>query len=89
LETPKDECDEEDFVPAKSAEEMCADELAALRATGSPGYDAVEETNVVPLRLVAPVFRDPPRKADQSHLKPRPITLPTFPIIPLRLREAA
>lgn len=83
------ELDEEEFVPVKTNEEMCADELAALMATGCQGYGAVEETNVIPLRLHAPAFCDAPRKADQSHLKPRPITLPTFPIIPLRIREAA
>ena len=80
---------EDEFVPKKSDEEMCADELDALKATGRHGYDSVEEESSLPVLLTAPAFRDPPRKADQSHLIARPITLPTFPIIPLRLREAA
>ena len=84
------ECVDEEEVPvAKSNAEMCADELAALKATGSQGYDSVEEERGVPVSLTAPPFRDRRRVADQSHLIARPITLPTFPIIPLRLSEAA
>lgn len=82
---------EDEVPPIKTNEEMCADELGALMATGREGYEDDEraDRSEPSLRLVAPIFRDVVRKADQSHLIKRPITLPTFPIIPLRIREAA
>lgn len=95
-----DELSDDEIVQAVSAiclnktnEEMCADALAALRCTGRDGYsdhpDAATEYVGGPVVMFEPRFRDVVRKADQSHTLPRPITLPTFPILPLRNRYAA
>ncbi len=85
--------DEDDFIPNRSNEEMCADELAALVATGREGYTddagSRDEYRGGPVIVSAPLFQDRYRRADQSHTKPPAITLPSAPFVPLRLAEIA
>lgn len=91
--SPEDAPDADEFVPFKSNEEMCADELAALKATGEEGYGqdprSRDEYKGGPILVPTPAFRDSYRRADQSHTFPKPITLPTFPFLPLNNSAAA
>lgn len=66
---------------ADDNEASAAAELAALRQTGRDGYTDdprhIDEFRGLPVFIAPPPFRDPYRRADQSHTVPRPITLAT------------